>query len=212
MEASRSEEKSMKKWTIGIVVAAGVLALAGGVGIAAARASSSQNVQAGFYAASDNGSFYSQDVNEWYCGSRGMMGFITPQLATLLGTTQDELKTELASGKSLADLAGARNVSQDTLVQTLLGPYTDHLALMVKYGYLTQTQADTFAQQAKTRLQTAVTSTTRNGIGGMMRGWFGGGSGNGEVPAGQPASNGCGGGLRGGFSGGVGRGMMGGRW
>jgi hypothetical protein len=180
----------MKKWTIGIIIAAGVLALAGGVGIAAARSATAQSAQAGFYAPSDNGTFSRQDVNQWYCGGRGqMMGFITPQVAQLLGTTQDDVKAQLAAGKTLADLAAAKNVTQEALIQTLLGPYTDHLALMVKYGYMTQAQADTLKQQATTRLQAVVASKIGTepgaGFGGMMRGWFGKGSS-------TTAPNGCG--------------------
>jgi hypothetical protein len=70
-------------------------------------------------------------------------------------------------------------VSQDRLLLTMMGSYSDHLALMVKDGYLTQAQADTMSQQAKIRLQTVITSNlssaarSQGGFGGMMRGWFG---------------------------------------
>jgi hypothetical protein len=217
----------MKKgWKMGIIVLAGALALSTGIGIALAKsANGASTIQAGYYAASDNGQFANETVNQWYCGGSGLMGgFLTPQLATLLGTTPADLKAELGSGKTLADLAAAKNVSQQQLVETMMGPYADHLAMMVKYGYLTQTQADDLAQQARTRLQSVVTSQFQLnngflGMGGMMRGWFnrtqpgastpndsdssyGGCLGTG--PNGQaPAGNGTGSGY--------GRGMMG-RW
>jgi hypothetical protein len=168
-----------KTWKIGLLVGALVLALGTGVGIAVAKtAGTGQTIQAGYYAANNSTEDYAnQNVNQWYCGGRGpMMGYLTPQVASLLGLTQSDLQNQLASGKTLAELAAAKNVSQDLLTQAMLGPYTDHLAVMVKYGYLTQAQADSYAQQAKIRLQTVITSRigTSGGFGGMMRGWFDG--------------------------------------
>jgi len=168
-----------KRWKIGIIVLAGALALSTGIGIALAKnANNGGAIQAGYYAVNDNGQFANETVNQWYCGGSGLMGgYLTPQLATLLGTTTADLKTQLTSGKTLADLAAAKGVSQAQLTQTMMGPYADHLAIMVKYGYLTQTQADDLAQQAQTRLQSVITSQFQLnngflGMGGMMRGWF----------------------------------------
>ncbi len=168
-----------KRWKVGIIVLAGALALSTGIGIALAKSSNSaSSVQPGYYAASDSGQFADENVNQWYCGGNGLMGgYLTPQLATLLGTTTADLKTQLSSGNTLSDIAAAKGVSQDQLMQTMMGPYADHLALMVKYGYLTQAQADDLAQQARTRLQSVITSQFQLnngflGIGGMMRGWF----------------------------------------
>lgn len=167
-----------KRWKIGIIVLAGALALSTGIGIALAKSTNSTSIQAGQYAANDNGQFAGETVNQWYCGGSGLMGgYLTPQLATLLGTTTADLKTQLSSGKTLSDIAGAKGVSQDQLIQTMMGPYADHLAIMVKYGYLTQTQADDLDQQARTRLQSVITSQLQPsnsalGMGGMMRGWF----------------------------------------
>ncbi len=165
-----------KTWKIDLLVGALVLALGTGLGVAVAKTvSNAQSVPAGFYAANNTtGAYANQNINQWYCCGRGvMMGYLTPQVASLLGLTQTDLQNQLASGKTLADLADAKGVSHDILVQTMLGPYTDHLAIMVKYGYLTQAQADTYTQQAQTRLQTVITSKigTQGGFGGMMRGW-----------------------------------------
>ena len=224
--------KMQKRWKIGIVVLAGVLALSTGIGIALAKsANSNSSIQAGYYADGDGSQFAGETVNQWYCGGRGLMaGYLTPQLATLLGTTTADLQTQLNSGKTLSDIANAKGVSQEQLIQTMMGPYADHLATMVKYGYLTQAQADAMTQQAKTRLQAVVTSqfNANNGflgMGGMMRGWFSRSPRSGDATPGANTNGkgigGCGGpgygpgtngsGAAAGASPASGRGMMG-RW
>ncbi len=199
-------------WKIGLLVGVLVLALGTGVGIAVAKtAGNGQTIQAGYYAANNStGAYANQNVNQWYCGGRGgMMGYLTPQVASLLGLTQSDLQSQLVSGKTLADLAAAKNVSTDVLIQTMLGPYTDHLAIMVKYGYLTQAQADSYTQQATSRLQTVITSKigTSGGFGGMMRGWLNGGQNQTASPSGSygPGMMGRQGMMGGGFGGMMGR-------
>jgi hypothetical protein len=187
-----------RKLTIGVLILAGVLAISTGIGIAMARsADANSNLQAGFYAPGDGGAFAGETVGQWYCGGRGLMGgYLTPQVAALLKLTPEQIQTQLDTGKTLAEIATAQGVTPDQLLQTMMGSYGDHLALMVKDGYLTQAQADTMSQQAKTRLQNVITSKLdfsngpRSGIGGMMRGWFNGApqSGTGPTPG-----YGCGG-------------------
>jgi hypothetical protein len=169
-----------RKLTIGVLILAGVLAISTGIGIAMARsADANSSIQAGFYAAGDGSAFAGETVGQWYCGGRGFMGgYLTPQVAALLKLTSEQVQTQLDAGKTLAEIATAQGVTQDQLLQTMMGSYSDHLALMVKDGYLTQAQADTMSQQAKIRLQTVITSklyssdAPRGGFGGMMRGWF----------------------------------------
>jgi hypothetical protein len=185
-----------RKMTIGVLILAGVLAISTGIGIAAARsADNNANTQAGFYAPGDGPAFADESVGQWYCGGRGFMGgYLTPQVATLLKLTTEQIQTQLDSGKTMVEIATAQGVSQDRLLLTMMGSYSDHLALMVKDGYLTQAQADTMSQQAKIRLQTVITSNlsstarSQGGFGGMMRGWFGQSS-----QSGTSSNPGCGG-------------------
>ena len=62
--------------------------------------------------------------------------------ATYLGVTEDDLRTELESGKSLADVAKAKGKSVDGLVDALVGDAKKHLDEEVSEGDLTQAQAD----------------------------------------------------------------------
>jgi hypothetical protein len=207
VSTKRREGQINKKWKIIIPIIAVVLALIAGAGIVAAKSSNTNNgIQAGYYAPADNGNTADQTINQWYCGgSSQMMGYVTPQVASLLGTTTADLTTQINSGKTLSEIANAKGVSNDQLIQTLMGPYLDHMAVNVKYGYLTQAQADIMAQQAQTRLQTVITGkiSSSNGfwgnMGDMMKGWFGGTS----SSAANSAATGSG------MMGGSGRGMMG---
>ena len=95
-----------------------------------------------------------------------MMGWnrmlLTPQVATLLGTTVSDLEAQLTSGKTLAELAAAKGVSQDLLKQTMLGPANDMMALMLKYGYLTQEQVDSMTQRMQDVVQTMMTAQIKD--------------------------------------------------
>ncbi|MGG1555425.1 hypothetical protein [Paenibacillus ferrarius] len=63
-------------------------------------------------------------------------------LTTLLGMTQEELAAERKTGKSLAEIAQAKGVSEDTLVAKLTEAETKKLDDAVAAGKLKQEQAD----------------------------------------------------------------------
>ncbi len=77
--------------------------------------------------------------------------------AKALGLTEAELRTQLRSGKSLADIAAAQKVSVDTLVKALVDAAKAHLAADVKAGRLTQAQADKIAANLTQRITDRVT-------------------------------------------------------
>jgi hypothetical protein len=62
--------------------------------------------------------------------------------ATCLGVSEDELRTELESGKSLADVARAKGKSVDGLVDALVADAKKHLDEEVSEGDLTREQAE----------------------------------------------------------------------
>lgn len=78
------------------------------------------------------------------------------RVAKLLGITSDDLKTELASGKTLADIAKEHSVSQDQLVQTVLAPVNDELSTLVNYGYLTNDQETALFQGLQQKVDVLV--------------------------------------------------------
>jgi polyhydroxyalkanoate synthesis regulator phasin len=76
--------------------------------------------------------------------------------ATYLGVSEDELRTELESGKSLADVARAKGKSVDGLVDTLVADAKKHLDEDVSEGDLTREQADELLSRLEEGVRTMV--------------------------------------------------------
>ncbi|MDW8394851.1 MAG: hypothetical protein RMM31_01250 [Anaerolineae bacterium] len=64
-------------------------------------------------------------------------------IASTLNMSVAELQTELRSGKSVADIAQAKGVSLDAVIEALISAYRQQLDAAVSAGRLTQAQADT---------------------------------------------------------------------
>ncbi len=93
-------------------------------------------------------------------GGPGMHGFgHLDAAATYLGTTEAELRTQLAAGKTLADVAKAKGKSVDGLVSALVADEKKELDAAVKAGRITQAQADAFLANAKQRFTDLVNGT-----------------------------------------------------
>jgi hypothetical protein len=90
--------------------------------------------------------------------------------ATYLGMTEEELGTQLASGKSLAEVAKAKAKSVDGLVSALVADEKKELDAAVKAGRITQAQADAFLANAKQRFTDAVNRTRSEEMHGRFDG------------------------------------------
>ena len=120
-------------------------------------------------------------------GQEGKGGgkFMSATLATTLKLTQEELKTQLHSGKSLADVAKAQSVDIADVKTVLTSDFTAHLAEEVTSGKHTQAEADAKLAAFKTNLDTMV---NRVGPAGGMKGEGRGPGGHrGHGPMGQVA-------------------------
>ena len=93
--------------------------------------------------------------------------FMSATLATTLKLTQEELKTQLHSGKSIADVAKAQSVDIADVKTVLTSDFTAHLAEEVTSGKHTQAEADAKLAEFKTNLDTMV---NRVGPAGGMKG------------------------------------------
>ncbi len=85
--------------------------------------------------------------------------------ASYLGLTSDQLRTELQSGKTLAQVATAHNKTADGLVTALLADGKKHLDAAVSDGKLTAAQEQTILDKLKTTL-TAVVNGKRSELPG----------------------------------------------
>ena len=146
-------------------------------------------------------------------GATGNTGSYNPassptvkSLAGKLGISADDLVGELKSGKSVADVSKEKNVDEQSLIDTLMAPRKDMMAIAVKYGYLTQDQANQALQNMSQAAKNQIESKGLTGsFGGMMGGGFGGmmggQTGAGMMGGGTGATTGTsfGGGMMGGF-------------
>ncbi|MBI2958002.1 MAG: hypothetical protein HYY32_04080 [Chloroflexi bacterium] len=221
-----------RKTKIAIPIIAGVVAAGTGIGLVAAQ--SAGRDQAATYTPRDRyGTVATTSatgdgtVQPNWCGGPGASGMMdqafqatAQRVAALFGVTAADLQAQLQSGKTLAAMATEKGVSQDNLVKTILGPMSEQMDLMVKYGYMTREQADSMAGRMKTWAQNLTTSklTALDGagfMGGMMGDMMGNMMGDRNTPSksgiGQTPGAGWGGMMQGGgmMGGGMG-GMMGG--
>ncbi|GEM_PF-3111318 len=124
-------------------------------------------------------------------GGPGMInrGADLARIATFLGMTADEVRTQLASGKSLAQIATEKGKTAKDLVTTILAPWKEHLQIDVKYGYISQAEADARYQLRAVRTEEMISRTRpakpagarfqmgpRGVPGGVSGGWQAGGS------------------------------------
>jgi hypothetical protein len=114
--------------------------------------------------------------------------FMSATLATTLKLTQEELKTQLHSGKSIADVAKAQSVDIADVKKVLTTDFTAHLAEEVTSGEHTQAEADAKLAEFKTNLDTMVNRVgPAGGMKGEGRGPGGHGPRGGNGPMGQAA-------------------------
>jgi hypothetical protein len=90
-------------------------------------------------------------------GGRGGLDLDTA--ASVIGVTREELRTALDSGKTLAQVAQGKNISQATLVDKLVAAEKTRITAAVKAGRLTQAQADSMTADLTARVTERVTST-----------------------------------------------------
>ncbi|MBI2865925.1 MAG: hypothetical protein HYX99_01000 [Chloroflexi bacterium] len=127
------------------------------------------------------------------------------RVSALLRLTPQDIATRLEGGETPAAIAQAQGVSLTDLVNTILAPFKEQLQVRVKYGYITQEQADFIiwqrTQALETLLQQPIATPTAGATGMMGPGMMAG-------PQGvAPGASGSGGMMGGGMMGG---GMMGG--
>jgi hypothetical protein len=76
--------------------------------------------------------------------------------ANYLGLTDAQLRTQLDSGKTLAEIAKAQDKTVDGLKQAMLDAAKQHLDADVKAGRITQAQADQALADISTRLDNLI--------------------------------------------------------
>jgi hypothetical protein len=85
--------------------------------------------------------------------------------AGVIGVTTDQLQTQLQAGKTLAQIAQTKGISQTTLVSKLVTAEKADIAAKVKAGTLTQAQANSLVAGLQASVTQQVTSTCQGGGG-----------------------------------------------
>ena len=100
-------------------------------------------------------------------GPRGGAPFATEDLAKVLGLSLADLNTQLQSGKTLADIAKAQDVSIDKVKDQLVADFTAREQAEVTSGEHTQAEVDAKIAEFKTRLDDMVNGVRPAGGPGM---------------------------------------------
>jgi hypothetical protein len=124
-------------------------------------------------------------------GGFGRLGAVAfDSVAKALGITTDELKTDLANGQSIADIAKAKKVDVNKVIDALVADANAKIDQAVKDKHLSQATADKLKSQTKTWITDAVNGSLpkfpRGGFG------FGGGFRHGHDGDGPDGSSGSG--------------------
>lgn len=90
--------------------------------------------------------------------------------AKVLGMTVEDVRSAVASGKSLAALGQERGIDAATIVDALVSELKTHLDQQVASGRHTQAEADQKLTDARARIEAFVNGTAPAG----KPGWFGG--------------------------------------
>lgn len=113
----------------------------------------------------DNGPGPAGGHGREFGGSHGGFGFAydSAAVAKVLGVTEDELKTALESGKSIADVAADKGVAVDTIEQAIVNALKVKLDTELSSGKITQEQYDKQADQLSAKAEKIVNGSTPAG-------------------------------------------------
>lgn len=96
-------------------------------------------------------------------GRRGRLGHFDGEVAAqALGLTPDELREQLRSGKSLAEIATDQGVDRQTLIDTLVASATQKVNEAVENGKITQERADEIIANLPERIAKLIDRTPRH--------------------------------------------------
>ena len=140
-------KKVFRKLTLAMVIA-GILivALAGTI------------LAAGPFAADGAQTGTSEGLN---CGvGHGWGAGIDESVTALLGMTQEQIQEQRQAGKSLVEIAATKNISEETLINTIIAAKQEAITAKVTAGTMTQAQADSCLVQMQERVKLSVNRTT----------------------------------------------------
>ena len=161
----------MKKQIQSVIAGAAIVAAMGTIGLGVVGSAQAQSVKSGAVNALNTSATTVNGVLQTL-GMRG--GPKGPDkniaaIAAVLKLTEAELKAQVHSGKTLAQIATAQGVSVRSVVNMLVADMKAHIAQEVASGEITQAQANTMLADVSTKV-TEMVNTVRPARGEDMRG------------------------------------------
>ncbi|MDQ1481363.1 MAG: hypothetical protein QOI44_2224, partial [Actinomycetota bacterium] len=95
----------------------------------------------------------------------GVFGGKLDGAAKALGITADQLMTDLRNGQSIADVAKAKNVDLNKVIDAMVSDAQSEIDAAVKDGHLTQDEATKLKQDLKSRITDLVNNARPKGEG-----------------------------------------------
>jgi DNA-binding CsgD family transcriptional regulator/Trp operon repressor len=131
----------MKKQIQSVIAGTAIVVAMGTIGLGVVGSAQAQPIKSSSVAAL-NTSATSSNVAQQAAGMRGG-GKNIAAIASVLKLTEAELKTQVQSGKTLAQIATAQSVSVQSVINVLVADMQAHIAEELASGEITQAQADT---------------------------------------------------------------------
>ena len=147
----------MNKKIIVVGILVGALALGGifATAFAGTRApkAPANNAEMHYGVRGGNGQFENGTGIQFGMKNGEHRGEMVEKLANYLGISQDELRNELKSGKTLAEVAKENGKSTNDLVNFFMSEAKEHLQTALKNGHITQQRYDEVMQNIKQRVE-----------------------------------------------------------
>jgi hypothetical protein len=157
----QTEGNKMKRFIVAAILVAALMAVVAGTALAAGPITPPGQAfgpAAGI-----------QSTDTYPCGALGAGGMMgrgapewagdSPEVEDLLGLSEEDLQAERLAGKSLVEIAAAKGVSEDYLINTILSAKKDQLDSLVAEGKLTQARADFMIENMTAQVKTMVERT-----------------------------------------------------
>jgi hypothetical protein len=160
-EYIQTEGNKMKRFIVAAVLVAALMAMVAGTALAAGPITPPGQAfgpAAGI-----------QATDTYPCGAMGAGGMMgrgapewagdSPAVEDLLGMSEEDIQAERLAGKSLVEIAAAKHLTEDDLINAILSAKTDLLDSLVAEGKLTQARADFMIENMTAQVKTMVERT-----------------------------------------------------
>ena len=132
----------MKKQIRSVIAGTAIVVAMGTIGLGIVGSAQAQPIKSSSVTVLNTTATFS-NVAQQDAGMRGGPGKDVAAIASVLKLTEAELKTQVQSGKTLAQIATAQSVSVQSVINVLVAGMQAHIAEELASGEITQAQATT---------------------------------------------------------------------